>query len=553
MTDFCRETYYDNRSQLRLINEFKDTFNESNALWWYTRDSFLYRLVNKALRMLDVDALYSIRYCLPIINGEIERHHTKWLRSHSDLKIFSVYRGYGTSTDDFKKLQTEIGGFMSISSFLSTSADRMSAYGFAFPLVGQPEQVAVLLEIEIDTENCHVSFVDLEAFSQIQEEKEILFSMGTVFRIQEIQEDSQGIWIVKVSLTGEEDEELKRITKHMREEIMDSTPMMSLIRLMLKMAKYENAEKYCLQLFDNSTVIDDSKSILAIYHILEFVYEKMHQESGSDPVSKGPLEIDVKNLSSAHPSIAHIYNKLGAICYEYRQHAKALAYFRKAINIQLNGAAQSDQMGLAMFYTNVGFVYNSKKSHSVALKMYVKALKIRLNILPANHPDIAQSYINIANLYLQQEEYNKAIDYLNKILEIQKISLPPYHPNIGETYEKLSKAFNRQNKLDKALHYRKLSYEINSKCFPRDHQRVIYDDMSIADIERRRKPQHMDETFCPVGLFNLTEQYLQHQKDVAFRQYMQGKGLGILNPERLAQIGEDFDKNFTEDETNFKN
>ncbi|CAF1460512.1 unnamed protein product, partial [Rotaria sp. Silwood1] len=84
-----------------------------------------------------------------------------------------------------------------------------------------------------------------------------------------------------------------------------------------------------------------------------------------------------------------------------------------------------------------GFVYNSKKSHSVALKMYVKALKIRLNILPANHPDIAQSYINIANLYLQQEEYNKAIDYLNKILEIQKISLPPYHPNIGETYEKL--------------------------------------------------------------------------------------------------------------------
>src|SRR5689334_18520918 len=99
-----------------------------------------------------------MRYCLPILNGVIARHHSNWILAHSDQKILSVYRDYGMLTDDFKKLKTKIGGFMSISSFLSTSTDRMIAYGFAFPLAGLSEQVAVLLEIKIDTVNCHTSF-----------------------------------------------------------------------------------------------------------------------------------------------------------------------------------------------------------------------------------------------------------------------------------------------------------------------------------------------------------------------------------------------------------
>ncbi|CAF1633575.1 unnamed protein product [Didymodactylos carnosus] len=58
MLDKCREYYAWNETEMKKIEEFETTYYKDKAIEWYTRDAFVYRLVNKALRTEDVELLY---------------------------------------------------------------------------------------------------------------------------------------------------------------------------------------------------------------------------------------------------------------------------------------------------------------------------------------------------------------------------------------------------------------------------------------------------------------------------------------------------------------
>jgi hypothetical protein len=45
-----------------MIDEFEMDYSSENALWWYSRDSFLYGMLNKALRTQDIDTLFLFRF-----------------------------------------------------------------------------------------------------------------------------------------------------------------------------------------------------------------------------------------------------------------------------------------------------------------------------------------------------------------------------------------------------------------------------------------------------------------------------------------------------------
>ncbi|CAF1100524.1 unnamed protein product [Rotaria sordida] len=59
MLDYCRPKYADNKAQLVFIEEFKEYYDQCNAIFWYTRDTFLYRLLNTSFREQDI--IHSMR------------------------------------------------------------------------------------------------------------------------------------------------------------------------------------------------------------------------------------------------------------------------------------------------------------------------------------------------------------------------------------------------------------------------------------------------------------------------------------------------------------
>ena len=57
LVDFCRQQYADSPGELKVIDEFERDYDRPSPIWWYTRESFTYSMLNKALRTQDIETV----------------------------------------------------------------------------------------------------------------------------------------------------------------------------------------------------------------------------------------------------------------------------------------------------------------------------------------------------------------------------------------------------------------------------------------------------------------------------------------------------------------
>ncbi|CAF1424863.1 unnamed protein product [Didymodactylos carnosus] len=126
-----RENYTGNSSQLDIIKEFEQTYKREKAVWWYTRESSLYRILNKALREQSIDMIFSFRFFLTELSKQLSQFYKDYMQqlkaSNTISEPIHVYRGQIISKGEFKQMQNSIGGFISINSFFSTSRNKLKA------------------------------------------------------------------------------------------------------------------------------------------------------------------------------------------------------------------------------------------------------------------------------------------------------------------------------------------------------------------------------------------------------------------------------------------
>ena len=212
----CRIYYHGNEAEQRRIDEFAKENNTENIIHWYTRDAFVYRLVNKALRTLNIDVIFEFRFFIIELYRQLKTHHTNYIQSlsTSTSKIPTVYRGQLISSDEVQNLKNNIGDIISTTSFLSTTDDENIAAGF---ITGASISESALFEINIpdsyyeqvgDSLSYTRPFFNVSSLSKFSGENETIFSIGTIFRIISIKEDS----IRRICL--ELDEHNNLLTKH---------------------------------------------------------------------------------------------------------------------------------------------------------------------------------------------------------------------------------------------------------------------------------------------------------------------------------------------------
>ncbi|CAF1239366.1 unnamed protein product [Rotaria sordida] len=142
LIDLCKEKYKDNEKELAIVKEFEQNYSPNQALWWYTRDSFLYRLLNKALRVQNTDMIFLFRFFIRDIEQQLEQHKC--------LTPIRVYRGQLMSNEELKVLKDSIGRFISMNSFLSTSIEREQALRFLNATNISDDSQRVLITIDAD-------------------------------------------------------------------------------------------------------------------------------------------------------------------------------------------------------------------------------------------------------------------------------------------------------------------------------------------------------------------------------------------------------------------
>ncbi|CAF3093791.1 unnamed protein product, partial [Rotaria sp. Silwood2] len=227
-------------SQIRC---FKETYCLTKTIDWYTKDSFVYRLLNKALRTENIDIIYKFRYFIKNLHDNLIVLHKDFIQTLLSRQ-FTVFRGQHLSDNELKMLLNNIGGLISMNSFLSTTFNRDLALMFAGDGSSSPSSESVLFQLECDTINKKKPFAGTNT-----SENEVLFSIGTIFRIQNIgklKDINNKVWFINLTLEDDNENEA-----HMQ-ELMASTmakisarpTVGSIADVLRNMGECQKAQKY---------------------------------------------------------------------------------------------------------------------------------------------------------------------------------------------------------------------------------------------------------------------------------------------------------------------
>ena len=508
LTDFCRRFYKDNRHGLKIIDEFEGTYRPESAIWWYTRECFVYNMLNRAFRLLEGDTIINMGFFICDLHRQIQQLHSEQAKT-CEGKPFFVYRGQGLLKMDFEKLTETKGGLMSFNSFLSTSRKQETALRFVQRARTKSAGIVVLFRMTIDPSIMSTPFASIEKYSSIKTEEEILFSMHTTFRVDGIEEiHYEGpLRQVNLKLTADDDIELRTLTDRIRQDLKGPTILEQLGNLLIQLRQLDQAEEVYAtfrphtsgmtkdavhhhQLGQIKTGQGDYKSAIQYYQkaleILEktlpanhldlaacysnmgLAYRLMGEYSKALLFFEKNLEIKQKTLPANHPSSATCYGNMAGVYRDMGEYSKALLFFEKNLEIQQK-TLPANHPDLATCYGNMAGVYKDMGAYSNALSFYEKTLEIFQKTLPANHPDLATCYGNMGLVYSDMGEYSNALSFHEKGLEIYQKTLAANHPLLATCYSNIAGVYCLMGDYPKALSFYEKDLEICQKTLPANH------------------------------------------------------------------------------------
>jgi len=467
LIQLCKKEYENNQKELVFVGEFEKDYRSDKALWWYTRDTFLYKMLNKALRVQNIDLLFLFRFVIGDIYQQLKQYQYQ-----SPIRVF---RGQVMSIDELNTLQQSIDNLISINSFFSTSTNHQKAVGFLNSAEITSDLCRVLFIIDADPRVVKSKpFADISSLSEFSNECEVLFMIGSIFRLIKIEKiKNEEIITIHMELCGDDEHDLKDLFDHMKEEYGGGNEEVNLRlfgQVLRRMGKYDLAEKIYHRLLAELPPNDPSLGDL-YWNLGSVTLDKAAYDSSLEWYQKS-LMIHEKKGSSNYRNIGYLYNSIGNVYLRKRELERALENYQKAIELFRN-ANDEDNPDMAAFYNNIAIVYDDQKKYTEALDFYKKSLAIRKQHLPSNHPDIAASHNNIGNVYSHLNKYDLAMEHVQQSLEMMLKALPGDHPNIAMSYESIAEIHEKKREWKEALELFEKALNIFQHSFSSQHPNVL--------------------------------------------------------------------------------
>jgi tetratricopeptide (TPR) repeat protein len=247
---YCKNEYKDKPVELCHIHQLEHDYSPNKALWWYTRESFFYRTLNAALRTQNIHMIFLYRSYIADICHQLQQYQYK--------ERIQVYRCQLMSTDELEYLKQYIGQFISMNSFLSTSIERSVALFYLGDITERIDLQRILFEIDADSRVIKTkSFADITTHSEFIAEAEVLFTLGSIFRLNSVHPGDDRVWTVRMTLCNDEEHDLKQVLVHMKKQNgSEATTLRTLGKLLWRMGKLDLAEKYYSRLLNEAPTHD---------------------------------------------------------------------------------------------------------------------------------------------------------------------------------------------------------------------------------------------------------------------------------------------------------
>jgi tetratricopeptide (TPR) repeat protein len=279
------------------------------------------------------------------------------------------------------------------------------------------------MEFKVD-KNISVPFANISQLSVFEKEKEWLFSMGSVFRIGPAKCLPDGTWLISLTLTDDNDEQLTALRKYFKKSMEDKNICLNFARLMHQLAAWKRAEYFYLMSLETESVWHRRA---VIYNDLGLVKSELEQYDEALEYYQQSLELKQEHEGTNNQAFASTYNNIGTLYYKQKKMDLAIENFQRAIEAY-NTGSQNNQEFVATLYHNIATILNDQGKHHEALKNNEKCLNIRINTVPSLHPSLATTYSSIASTFHHLRDLPQALEYAQKAIDIDIQALPPDHP-----------------------------------------------------------------------------------------------------------------------------
>ncbi|UJR17485.1 hypothetical protein I4U23_004380 [Adineta vaga] len=532
MLQKCRLYYRGNKKELEKIDQFDKEYSTKNTIRWYTKDCFVYKLINKALRTEDVESLYTYRFYLIDLCTQLDAIHKTVLEYYQSIKL---YRGTKQKQDEIDRLKDSIGHLISTNGYLSTSKNQKVAEMYAgidnvHSNVNDSYLQSIIFEINYDT-SLHPSTIvaNITDYSQFEDEQEFLFDLGTVFEIESVSyDDRYNYWICQMSPSSKGADIAKEYLDFKRKE-MNSDEADSFVLfggLLYDMGEYLKCRYYFENLLsdphekDTSTLIDIHLGLgRALTGLTQHELGRRHLESALDLC----LQVQPPSNNKHGRILAYI----GSLYDRQSKFDTALDYYFKGLHMVENDP--NNQRLICCILGRIGVTYYNKGQDNLALEYVEKSYEYIENFVPQDHPDRSEYYNNMCMIYYHMGRYNQALFYQKKSYVNHKKLYPTNNHiflstdinNIGKCYYKMCQYVEAMKYFKQSLdiarkvlnnedNYIDMGITINNigKCFYRQKnysQALKQYEIVIQLIEKANMMNHIDMAYT---LKNIGEVYL---------------------------------------------
>lgn len=448
MLSRCRIYYHGNAKAMAQIDEFELSYKPDEAISWYTRDSFVYKLINKALRTENVETIYDYRYYIADLCICLAENCGILLDSTA-ISTLKLYRGAVQTRKEIQRLQDSVGQLISVNTFFSTSRNRSVAEIYA----GLDSQKHVssnleslIFEIIVELKSNSTCLADVICYSPFKDEEEILIDFATVFEIEAVILDPPtSTWICKMAATDKAKGIAKEYMELTLNEIEKSDISIFFGTLLLQMSEYRKAKDYFSKLIDQS-----SSNVADILHRLGYAHYGLdeHQEAlecfdraRSVYLAKEPLDLANAAKVATHKGNAHTY-----LC-QYDEaivcHTESLSLYEKA--------GMMDQVPVVRTLIGLGEVYGLMGKDDFALQYCQQALSRGRKVMPFDHPTLGSAYMYVAKAFYRLGDYDQALIHITNTINIERQVYPSNSAHFGSTLTDMGKYFYKKGKYDQAL------------------------------------------------------------------------------------------------------
>ncbi|CAF2054421.1 unnamed protein product [Rotaria magnacalcarata] len=479
MLKTCEDYYCFNKQQLSKIEQFRTSYTINEVIRWFTLDSFVYRLLNRALRTENISHLYLFRFFIIDLCKQLE-HERTCIR---DRDILHLYRGQIMSSSELNDLKDNIGNLISTNSFLSTSRRLDVAMQFILGATDTDELKVILFEIEVDCQNTKITFADIDKYSQLQGEEEVLFSLGTVFCIEAVEFVSTlNLWKVKMTATDELSNKIKEAF-NLTIGTENRSPSILFGNLLInEYGLFDIGEKFFQMLLKNLSPNHDD--IFDIYTSLSKIYRQKEQYKIALDMALKAYDLRRKVVSRNCIDLNELLNLIARIYLETRKYKLAIKYYQESLVICEKNNLNDHPLKTATLH-GLGEAYKLKSEFYRSLFYFMDAYEIAQRT--EHLPDMANCIGDIGLLHENQLDYETALSYYyeqysihEKALELDQNLITEQHLFID--LMRIVETYRKNGNLMMAFGFCKHRLIQLKRALPENHQRIGYTLKMIADI-----------------------------------------------------------------------